>query len=165
MQPGFFSNLNLFALTGLIYENRVIICLLRSKFPQGEVPNNMKRFWSAVRRFFAPPPNSPTLARIAPYVVVAFLVVVLFAFSAAAWEYTNQTKFCGLTCHTMPPEYQTQQRSAHANVTLRRLPPGAGYTDCDDSRARSTYSWQTGSAMVLGTFQLPDHCQEYAPGT
>ena len=116
--------------------------------------NLVWRFWDAVKRFFAPPPNSSTLVRITPYLAVAFIVSALFLFTGWSWEYTNQTEFCGLTCHTMPPEYQTQQHSAHANVTCE---------DCHLGRDAITvmiprkieYSWETGSSMILGTFHYP----------
>ncbi len=33
-----------------------------------------------------------------------------------AWEYSNTAGFCGTTCHTMPPEYNTYLVSPHARV-------------------------------------------------
>jgi len=54
--------------------------------------------------------------RLLPYLgVAAFLVVVLLAIPPA-WEYSNSGSFCGETCHTMPPEYQTYLVSPHARV-------------------------------------------------
>jgi len=54
--------------------------------------------------------------RLLPYLgVAAFLVVVLLAIPPA-WEYSNSVSFCGETCHTMPPEYQTYLVSPHARV-------------------------------------------------
>jgi nitrate/TMAO reductase-like tetraheme cytochrome c subunit len=32
------------------------------------------------------------------------------------WEYTNSPDFCGMTCHSMPPEYMAYQQSPHAQV-------------------------------------------------
>jgi len=122
----------------------------------------MKRFWSAVKRFFAPPPDSKTLTRVLPYAVVAFLVVVLFVFSASAWEYTNQTSFCGLTCHTMPPEYQTQQLSAHANVTCEDCHLGRSTLNVMIPR-KLAYSWETGSAMITGLFKYPIFAKNMRP--
>lgn len=33
-----------------------------------------------------------------------------------AWEYSNSAAFCGTTCHTMPPEFNTYLVSPHARV-------------------------------------------------
>ena len=114
----------------------------------------MKRFIYAIKRFFLPSPDSSAITKTAPFILVAFLMVVLFVFSTYAWEVTNQVKFCGLTCHTMPPQYATHQNSSHANVTC---------DDCHlgrDSMAvmiprKILNSWQTGTAMLTGKFTYP----------
>ncbi len=46
----------------------------------------------------------------------AFLATGAFVTVVYAWEYTSRPVFCGTTCHTMPPEYNAYQRSAHARV-------------------------------------------------
>jgi mono/diheme cytochrome c family protein/nitrate/TMAO reductase-like tetraheme cytochrome c subunit len=114
----------------------------------------MKRILGAFKRFFAPPANSSTLARVAPFAAVAFVMILLFAFGTSAWEYTNTSKFCGLTCHTMPPEYQTVQRSAHSIISCEDCHLGRDVLSVMIPR-KIQYSWQTGSAMVLGTFKYP----------
>ena len=46
-------------------------------------------------------------------------VVVLFLLFLGAnymWDYTNSSYFCGTTCHTMPPHYESYLRSSHARV-------------------------------------------------
>ncbi len=70
-----------------------------------------------LRRLFAPSPEGQLARRRAlPYLGVgAFIVVVLLAIPPA-WEYSNSVPFCGETCHTMPPEYQTYLVSPHARV-------------------------------------------------
>jgi len=42
--------------------------------------------------------------------------LIAFAAAATVWEYTNSPKFCGTTCHTMPPEYTAYKVSPHARV-------------------------------------------------
>ena len=114
----------------------------------------MKRFWRAVKRFFVPPPGSSVLTRIAPLVAVVFFMMVLFRFSTIAWEYTNQSQFCGLTCHTMPPEYNTHKNSAHANVICEDCHLGRDSLDVMFVRKIES-SWQTGTAMLTGNYHFP----------
>ena len=114
----------------------------------------MKRFLAAVKRFFSPAADSSTLVKAAPYITVAFLMIVLYVFSTVAWEYTNQTKFCGLTCHTMPPEYRTQQVSAHANVSCEDCHLGRDSLAVMFPR-KVEYSWATGTAMITGRYEYP----------
>jgi len=47
-------------------------------------------------------------------VVAGFGVFLLAA--PPMWEYSNSAAFCGVTCHTMPPEYETFLESPHARV-------------------------------------------------
>lgn len=46
--------------------------------------------------------------------VVGLLAILLAA--PPLWEYSNSPSFCGLTCHTMPPEYSTYLISPHSRV-------------------------------------------------
>jgi mannose/fructose/N-acetylgalactosamine-specific phosphotransferase system component IIB len=55
-------------------------------------------------------------------------MVVLFAFATFGWEYTNTVKFCGLTCHTMPPQYETQQHTRQ-NESVRTIVLFSGVSD------------------------------------
>jgi len=122
----------------------------------------MKRFFAAIKKFFLPPADSKTFLRIAPLLAVAFIVIIFFAVANYAWEESNSITFCGLTCHTMPPEYVTHQHSAHTNVTCE---------DCHMGRDRLavmiprkvSYSWQTGTAMLFGTFEYPIVAKNMAP--
>ena len=114
----------------------------------------MKRFWRGVKRFFAPPSGSSKLARIAPYLTVAFIMLVLFRVATTAWEFTNQTQFCGLTCHTMPPEYNTHKNSAHANVICEDCHLGRDTLNVMLIRKIES-SWQTGTAMITGNYHFP----------
>jgi nitrate/TMAO reductase-like tetraheme cytochrome c subunit len=52
-----------------------------------------------------------------PYAVLGILILIIVGGGAYAWDYTNSPRFCGTTCHTMPPENAAYQRSPHANVT------------------------------------------------
>lgn len=69
-----------------------------------------------LRDFFFPPPDSSLARHILPFATIgAFLAVVLLS-APPLWEYSNSSPFCGTTCHTMPPEYQTYLVSPHARV-------------------------------------------------
>lgn len=122
----------------------------------------MRRFFGAIRKFFLPPADAKTFMRILPLAAVAILVIVLFVGATVAWEETNSVSFCGLTCHTMPPEYVTHADSAHTNVLCE---------DCHMGRDRlgvligrkARYSWQTGTAMIFNTYEYPIKAKNMAP--
>ena len=122
----------------------------------------MKRFFQALKRFFFPPSDTKVILRILPFITVAFLVILFFAIANYAWEESNSTSFCGLTCHTMPPEYITHQDSVHAVVSCE---------DCHMGRDRLyvmigrkvRYSWQTGTAMLFNTYEYPIVAKNMAP--
>jgi nitrate/TMAO reductase-like tetraheme cytochrome c subunit len=122
----------------------------------------MKKFLQALRNFFLPPADAKTLTRILPLAAIAVLMLVFFVAANFAWEETNTPNFCGLTCHTMPPEHITYLNSVHTNVSCE---------DCHMGRDRLyvliprkiKYSWQTGSAMVLNTYEYPIVAKGMAP--
>jgi hypothetical protein len=114
----------------------------------------MKRFFAAIKGFFLPPASAPVFVRLLPFAAVAFIMLLLFVFSTVAWEETNAVSFCGLTCHTMPPEYITHQASVHANVTCEDCHMGRDKLAVMIPR-KITYSWQTGTAMLTGSYEYP----------
>ncbi len=122
----------------------------------------MKRFFGAIRRFFLPPADAKTIVRILPLFVVLFVVVLLFAFGNYAWEATNAPSFCGLTCHTMPPEYVTYQQSSHTNISCEDCHMGRDTLGIMIER-KVRYSWQTGTAMLFNTYQYPIVAKNMAP--
>lgn len=65
---------------------------------------------------FFPPSESSRVRRYFPWLVVSLIPIIILLVIPPAWEYSNSPKFCGTTCHTMPPEYQTYQVSPHARV-------------------------------------------------
>lgn len=122
----------------------------------------MKKIFAAIQRFFLPPADSKTILRIMPLVAVAFIMIVIFAVANYAWEESNSITFCGLTCHTMPPEYVTHANSSHTIVSCE---------DCHMGRDRLyvlmgrkiRYSWQTGTAMLFNTYEYPIVAKNMAP--
>ncbi len=122
----------------------------------------MKRLLGAIRRFFLPPADAKVFTRILPLFVVVFIVILLFAFGNYAWEATNAPSFCGLTCHTMPPEYATYQQSSHTNVSCEDCHMGRDTLGVMIQR-KVKYSWQTGTAMLFNTYQYPIVAKNMAP--
>ncbi len=122
----------------------------------------MKKFFRSIRNFFLPPADAKTFARILPLFAIVLIMLVLFAGANYAWEETNTPSFCGLTCHTMPPQHITYLNSAHTNVSCE---------DCHMGRDRLhvliprkvAYSWQTGSAMILNNYEYPIVAKNMAP--
>ena len=51
-----------------------------------------------------------------PLLLVAIIIGIPLLALPPLWEYSNSAQFCGTTCHTMPPEYQTYLVSPHARV-------------------------------------------------
>lgn len=87
----------------------------------------MKRLLASVNRFFFPPAGSPRWARLLPYILLGFLTLLVLTAGAYGWEYTNSPKFCGETCHTMPPEYTAYLVSPHARVDCVDCHIGKGF--------------------------------------
>jgi len=76
----------------------------------------MRRIWSAFKSFVFPPSGSPLWLRVLPFAIAGVLTLLVLYGSAEAWTYTNSSEFCGMTCHTMPPEYSAYLHSPHARV-------------------------------------------------
>ena len=114
----------------------------------------MKRFLNWLKHLFFPPPHSTVIRRILPFILVAIILLVVFMGSLVTWDATNATVFCGTACHTMPPEYSTQQLSAHANITCEDCHMGRAPV-FESIRRKITYSWQTGTAMLFNTYTYP----------
>jgi nitrate/TMAO reductase-like tetraheme cytochrome c subunit len=87
----------------------------------------MKNILARLKRFFLPPAGSPTWVRILPYAVLGVLTLIVLTAGAYGWEYTNSPKFCGETCHTMPPEYSAYLVSPHARVDCVDCHIGKGF--------------------------------------
>ncbi len=76
----------------------------------------MTNFRSKVRNFFFSPRGSSRWMFILPYTILGVLTISLLVGGVYGWDYTNSPKFCGTTCHTMPPQDAAYKVSPHANV-------------------------------------------------
>ena len=87
----------------------------------------MKRILASLNRFFFPPAGSTRRVRLLPYILLGVLTLMVLTAGAYGWEYTNSPKFCGETCHTMPPEYTAYLVSPHARVDCVDCHIGKGF--------------------------------------
>ncbi|MBI5960360.1 MAG: NapC/NirT family cytochrome c, partial [Chloroflexi bacterium] len=69
-----------------------------------------------ILRLFLPPSGSSRFRRIVSFGAVFGVPIFILLAIPPAWEYSNTAEFCGQTCHTMPPEYNTYLVSPHARV-------------------------------------------------
>jgi nitrate/TMAO reductase-like tetraheme cytochrome c subunit len=71
---------------------------------------------AGLKRFFFPPAGSPRWLFVLPYLVLTVIFIILLSGGISGWEYANSPKFCGYTCHTMPPQNARYLISPHANI-------------------------------------------------
>lgn len=122
----------------------------------------MSKFWRGVKKIFAPPPGSSTVQKILPYVIFIIIGTALFLATTSVWQLTNSTTFCGTACHTMPPQYVTHMNSSHVRVTCEEC--HLGRTTLGEQIIRKAqYTWQTGSAMVTGSYEYPIRAENMRP--
>jgi nitrate/TMAO reductase-like tetraheme cytochrome c subunit len=76
----------------------------------------MRKILFIIRRFFFPHSDVPRWRRVLPYALLGIFTMAVIAGSVQGWTYTNSPEFCGMACHTMPPEYSAYLRSPHARV-------------------------------------------------
>ena len=98
--------------------------------------------------------------------ITALLLVGFGAFLLAAppiWEYSNSAQFCGETCHTMPPQYQTYLESPHARVQC---------VDCHIGRdlllvqfLRKTEHMRLITDTVFENYELPIYAHSMRPAS
>ena len=85
--------------------------------------------------------------------IAGFVCIGLMGAMTAMIEATNQTSFCGTTCHEMDPMYNSYQHSLHAKA-------GVGCADCHEKPGISgtiASKWQGTQELFLHvTGQVPD---------
>ena len=82
------------------------------------------------------------------------LTMGLVSGGAYAWSYSNSTKFCGTTCHTMPPENAVYVRSPHANVTCEEC--HIGRASIFEQLPRKAQGIKETYDTIFNLYQLPD---------
>jgi mono/diheme cytochrome c family protein len=122
----------------------------------------MKKFWQRVKVFFSPSIDKSFGVKIAPYLTVILMCLILFVVSAFGWEWTNSPSFCGYVCHSMPPQYVTYSLSSHSSTYC---------VDCHLGRAfifeqmvrKLGHAKTTGMATILNNFEYPLRAQFMSP--
>lgn len=87
----------------------------------------MRRTRERLRRFFFPPSDTPTWEKVLPYALLGLITILALTAGAYTWDYTNSPRFCGTTCHTMPPEYTAYLTSPHARIDCVDCHIGKGF--------------------------------------
>lgn len=121
----------------------------------------MKRILSAIKRFFFPPVGSPTWVRVLPYAVLGVLTLIFLTGTAYTWDYTNSPQFCGTTCHTMPPEYNTYLTSPHARIDCVDCHIGKGFIATRVTRKAGDIKHVTATAFK--SYEFPIRADELRP--
>src|SRR4030042_5748836 len=86
-----------------------------------------RRIGTALHNFFFPPAGSKMWVRVLPYAILGVLTIIVLIGAAYGWQYTNSPEFCGTTCHTMPPQYNSYLASPHARVDCVECHIGRGF--------------------------------------
>jgi nitrate/TMAO reductase-like tetraheme cytochrome c subunit len=81
--------------------------------------------------------------------------------TAVGWTYTNSSPFCGMTCHTMPPQYATFLRSPHSRVDCVEC--HIGREDLAVMLPRKIQHSDTLYKMVLHQYEYPIVAEKMRP--
>ena len=119
------------------------------------------RLGERFRNFFFPPAGSPRWLMILPYAVLGILTLMLIAGGVYGWDYSNSSKFCGTTCHTMPPENATYLQSPHANVTCEECHIGRAFFT--DQLIRKSQAIKETYDMAFHLYTFPIRAQALRP--
>ena len=112
-----------------------------------------KRFTKSLRNFFFPPAGTSRATRILPFVVLGILTGIIIVIGAYGWDYANSPKFCGTTCHTMPPQNATYLVSPHSNVYCSECHIGRSFLGTQF--ARKSEDLREIFATVFHTYEFP----------
>ncbi len=114
-----------------------------------------------LRDFFFPPAGSPRWMLILPYAVLGILTLLVLTGGVYAWDYSNSSKFCGTTCHTMPPENAAYKLSPHANVTCEECHVGRAFVG--DELIRKSQAIKETWDYIFNLYTFPIHAQALRP--
>lgn len=119
------------------------------------------RIKSALKRFFFPPAGSARWLYVLPYVVLILLGVLLLVGGTYGWDYTNSPKFCGTTCHTMPPQNVRYLKSPHANVTCEECHIGRAFVG--DQLMRKSQGLKEAYDTIFTLYKYPIYAEALRP--
>ncbi len=114
----------------------------------------MKKKGNWIKKIFFPSPDTSLGMKLLPYGIIIVLIIAAGLLATETWAYTNTIDFCGTACHTMPPQHVTHFNSDHARVTCEDCHLGRAELGTQIIR-KIEYSYQTGSAMLLNSYEYP----------
>ncbi len=121
----------------------------------------MRKIWSAIKNFFFPPPGSSRLRRLLPYLFLGIIGFASLYQGAQAWDYMNSSEFCGTSCHTMPPEYNSYLKSPHARVQCSECHIGRDVLTTQFSRKAGDLRHVV--AMLTTSYEYPIYAHQMRP--
>ncbi len=91
------------------------------------------------------------------------IIVVMIATAAGfwAWDYANSPAFCGTTCHTMPPHYESYLNSSHARVKCVEC--HIGRTSFGVEITRKAVDAQFVVSYLTGNYEYPIYVKNLQP--
>ena len=111
------------------------------------------RLGDRIRVFFFPPAGTPRWLMVLPYLVLGVLTLLLITGGVYGWDYSNSPKFCGTTCHTMPPQNAAYLRSPHSNVTCEECHVGRAFIA--DQFVRKSQAIKETYDMAFNLYKFP----------
>ena len=120
-----------------------------------------RRIGNALHNFFFPPAGSKMWVRVLPYAILGFLTIIVLIGAAYGWQYTNSSVFCGTTCHTMPPEYNSYLDSPHARVDCVECHIGRGFIGNQFTRKAGDLRHVT--ATLFHNYEYPIYASKMRP--
>jgi hypothetical protein len=119
------------------------------------------RLGERLSNFFFPPAGSPRWMYILPYLILAVLAITLIGGGTYTWDYSNSPKFCGTTCHTMPPQNAAYLASPHANVYCTECHIGRGFFG--QTLSRKSQDVREIVAMTFHLYEYPIRASQTRP--
>ncbi len=119
--------------------------------------------WDKINRFITPDRSSPLWMRLMPFATLVFAGLTVFLVGGAGWEYTNRSQFCGESCHTMPPQYENWQVSAHSRVNCVDCHIGRAYIATQFSRKAQDISHVI--QFVGASYEVPIYSKKLRPAS
>jgi len=116
-----------------------------------------------VNRFITPERSAPLWIRLLPYATVVFAGLVVFAVAGAGWEYTNRSVFCGTSCHTMPPQYESFKVSVHSRVNCVDCHIGRDYIATQFTRKAQDISHVV--EFIGAEYEVPIYSKKLRPAS
>jgi nitrate/TMAO reductase-like tetraheme cytochrome c subunit len=116
---------------------------------------------SKLRLFLWPSAGASLPIRLAPYAALIMVAIALGLGGAVGWNYTNSSVFCGTSCHTMPPQYNTFLHSPHSRVSCVEC--HIGRDSIDVMIGRKVQHSETVYAMLFHTYEYPIVAEKMRP--